>query len=109
MTVLGTFRNRELNPLIQGDLMVATADKVTSFRVGNEYTVGRLPTITKDPLVVRQLAADADPVHAGRRADHRAGGVLDAEPDRRSAAGWTAGAVRRRRGDGAVDAAARSP
>jgi hypothetical protein len=47
MTVLGTFRNRDLNPLIQGDLMVATQDKVTSFRVGGEYTVGQLPTITK--------------------------------------------------------------
>jgi hypothetical protein len=47
LTVLGTFRNRDLNPLIQGDLMVATADKVTSFRVGNEYTVGHLPTVTK--------------------------------------------------------------
>jgi cellulose synthase (UDP-forming) len=47
MTVLSTFRNRDLNPLIQGDLMVATQDKVTSFRVGGEYTVGQLPTITK--------------------------------------------------------------
>lgn len=47
MTVLNTFRNRDLNPLIQGDLMVATADKVTSFRVGNEYTVGQLPTLTR--------------------------------------------------------------
>jgi cellulose synthase (UDP-forming) len=47
LTVLSTFRNRDLNPLIQGDLMVASADKVTSFRVGNEYTVGHLPTITK--------------------------------------------------------------
>jgi cellulose synthase (UDP-forming) len=47
LTVLNSFRNRELNPLIQGDLMVATQDKVTSFRVGNEYTVGSLPTVTK--------------------------------------------------------------
>jgi cellulose synthase (UDP-forming) len=47
LTVLKTFRNRELNPLIQGDLMVATADKVTSFRVGTEYTVGHLPTLTR--------------------------------------------------------------
>jgi cellulose synthase (UDP-forming) len=47
LTVLNTFRNRELNPLIQGDLMVAAPDKVTSFRVGNEYTVGQLPWITK--------------------------------------------------------------
>ena len=47
MAVLNTFRNRELNPLIQGDLMVASPDKVTSFRVGSEYTVGRLPTMTK--------------------------------------------------------------
>lgn len=47
LTVLNTFRNRELNPLIQGDLMVATADKVTSFRVGTEYTVGHLFWLTK--------------------------------------------------------------
>jgi len=47
MSVVGTFRNRELNPFIQGDLMLATGGKVTSFRVGNEYTVGRLPVITK--------------------------------------------------------------
>ncbi len=47
LTVLNTFRNRDLNPLIQGDLMVATADKVTSFRVGSEYTVGHLPTLTR--------------------------------------------------------------
>jgi len=47
MNVVSTFRNRDLNPFIQGDLMVATGGKVTSFRVGNEYTVGRLPFITK--------------------------------------------------------------
>jgi len=47
LTVLKTFRNRELNPLIQGDLMVATADKVTSFRVGSEYSVGHLFWLTK--------------------------------------------------------------
>jgi hypothetical protein len=47
MAVLNTFRNRELNPLIQGDLMVATGDKVTSFRVGSEYTVGHLQPLTK--------------------------------------------------------------
>ncbi len=47
MTVLSAFRNRDLNSLIQGDLMVATNDKVTSFRVGSEYTVGHLPMLTK--------------------------------------------------------------
>jgi hypothetical protein len=47
LTVLNTFRNHDLNPLIQGDLMVANPDKVTSFRVGTEYTVGSLPTLTK--------------------------------------------------------------
>jgi hypothetical protein len=47
MTVLNTFRNRDLNPLIQGDLMVATPDKVTSFRVGSEYSAGRLPVLMK--------------------------------------------------------------
>ncbi len=47
MTVVNTFRNRELNSLIQGDLMIATGGKVTSFRVGGEYTVGRLPVVTK--------------------------------------------------------------
>jgi cellulose synthase (UDP-forming) len=47
LTVLNAFRNHDLNPLIQGDLMVATADKVTSFRVGSEYTVGHLPVVTR--------------------------------------------------------------
>jgi cellulose synthase (UDP-forming) len=47
LAVISTFRNRDLNPLIQGDLMVATGGKVTSFRVGSEYTVGHLPTLTK--------------------------------------------------------------
>src|SRR5205823_3964517 len=47
LTVLNTFRNRELNPLIQGDLMVASADKATSFRIGSEYTVGRLNPVTR--------------------------------------------------------------
>jgi cellulose synthase (UDP-forming) len=47
LTVIGTFRNRDLNPFIQGDLMVATGGKVTSFRIGSEYTVGRLPLLTK--------------------------------------------------------------
>jgi ABC-type glycerol-3-phosphate transport system permease component len=32
---------------VQGDLMVATGGKVTSFRIGSEYTVGSLPVITK--------------------------------------------------------------
>jgi cellulose synthase (UDP-forming) len=47
LTVLGTFRNRDLNPSIQGDLMIASSGRVTSFRIGDEYTVGHLPTITK--------------------------------------------------------------
>lgn len=47
LAVLNTFRNRDLNPLIQGDLMVATPGKVTSFRVGSEYTVGHLPLPTR--------------------------------------------------------------
>jgi cellulose synthase (UDP-forming) len=47
LTVLSTFRNRDLNPSIQGDLMIAGAGKVTSFRIGNEYSVGHLPTLTK--------------------------------------------------------------
>ena len=47
LAVLNTFRNRDLNPLIQGDLMVATPGKVTSFRVGSEYTVGHLPVLTR--------------------------------------------------------------
>ncbi len=47
LTVLGTFRNRELNPSIQGDLMIAGSGRVTSFRIGNEYSVGRLPALTK--------------------------------------------------------------
>jgi len=47
LTVLGTFRNRDLNPSIQGDLMIAGAGKVTSFRIGNEYSVGNLPPLTK--------------------------------------------------------------
>jgi hypothetical protein len=47
MTVIGTFRNRDLNPSIQGDLMIANAGRVTSFRIGDEYTVGHLPPFTK--------------------------------------------------------------
>ena len=47
LTVINTFRNRDLNPSIQGDVMIATAGRVTSFRIGNEYSVGHLPTITK--------------------------------------------------------------
>jgi len=47
LTVLGTFRNRDLNPSIQGDLMIASSGRVTSFRIGDEYSVGHLPTITK--------------------------------------------------------------
>jgi cellulose synthase (UDP-forming) len=47
LTVLGTFRNRDLNPSIQGDLMIAGSGRVTSFRIGDEYSVGHLPVITK--------------------------------------------------------------
>jgi cellulose synthase (UDP-forming) len=47
LTVINTFRNRDLNPSIQGDLMIAGAGRVTSFRIGNEYSVGHLPVITK--------------------------------------------------------------
>jgi cellulose synthase (UDP-forming) len=47
LTVINTFRNRELNPSIQGDLMIASSGRVTSFRIGNEYSVGHLPTLTK--------------------------------------------------------------
>ena len=54
----------------------------------------------QDPLVVRQLAAAADPVHAGRGADHRVGGVLDPEPDRGDG-GWPDGRCRRARGGAA--------
>ena len=47
LTVINAFRNRDLNPSIQGDLMIAGAGRVTSFRIGNEYSVGHLPTLTK--------------------------------------------------------------
>jgi len=47
LTVLGTFRNRDLNPSIQGDLMIAGSGRVTSFRIGDEYSVGHLPVLTK--------------------------------------------------------------
>jgi cellulose synthase (UDP-forming) len=47
LTVIGTFRNRDLNPSIQGDLMIASAGRVTSFRIGDEYSVGKLPILTK--------------------------------------------------------------
>ena len=47
LTVIHTFRDRELNPLIQGDLMIADSRRVTSFRIGDEYSVGHLPTLTK--------------------------------------------------------------
>ncbi len=47
LTVVNAFRNRDLNPSIQGDLMIAGAGRVTSFRIGNEYTVGHLPALTK--------------------------------------------------------------
>ncbi len=47
LTVINTFRNRDLNPLIQGDLMIAGSGRVTSFRIGDEYSVGHLPALTK--------------------------------------------------------------
>ncbi|MBV8776543.1 MAG: cellulose biosynthesis cyclic di-GMP-binding regulatory protein BcsB, partial [Alphaproteobacteria bacterium] len=47
LTVINSFRNRDLNPSIQGDLMIAGGGRVTSFRIGNEYSVGHLPTLTK--------------------------------------------------------------
>ncbi len=47
MTVLNTFQNRDLSPYIQGDLAAVSGGKVTSFRIGNEYTVGRLPFLIK--------------------------------------------------------------
>jgi len=47
LTVLNTFRNRDLNPSIQGDLMIAGAGRVTSFRIGDEYSVGHLQLLTK--------------------------------------------------------------
>ena len=47
LTVIGTFRNRDLNPSIQGDLMIAGSGRVTSFRIGDEYSVGHLPALTK--------------------------------------------------------------
>jgi cellulose synthase (UDP-forming) len=64
MTVLRTFDNRELAPLIQGDLMLANGDRVTSFRVGREYAVGYLPLVTRirwwlsnSPLIFLSFAA----------------------------------------------------
>jgi len=47
LTVINAFRNRDLNPSIQGDLMIAGSGRITSFRIGNEYSVGHLPTLTK--------------------------------------------------------------
>jgi len=48
MAVLSTFRNRDQNPLIQGDMMVVTPDnKVSSFRLGSQYTVGALNPLTR--------------------------------------------------------------
>jgi cellulose synthase (UDP-forming) len=47
LTVINAFRNRDLNPSIQGDLMIAGSGRVTSFRIGNEYSVGHLPALTK--------------------------------------------------------------
>jgi cellulose synthase (UDP-forming) len=55
LTVVNSIRSRDLGGLIQGDLMVAspnpnkpdTPEKVTSFRIGKEYTVGHLGTLVK--------------------------------------------------------------
>ncbi|HUI35658.1 MAG TPA: UDP-forming cellulose synthase catalytic subunit [Stellaceae bacterium] len=47
LTVINAFHNRELNPSIQGDLMIAGSGRVTSFRIGNEYSVGHLNPLTK--------------------------------------------------------------
>ncbi len=42
-TMVSTLRDTEQAPLLQGDLAVMTANKVTSYRVGASYTVGSLP------------------------------------------------------------------
>jgi len=42
-TMVSTLRDTEQAPLIQGDLAIMTANKVTSYRVGDSYTVGSLP------------------------------------------------------------------
>jgi cellulose synthase (UDP-forming) len=47
LTVINAFHNRDLNPSIQGDLMIAASGRVTSFRIGNEYSIGHLPALTK--------------------------------------------------------------
>ncbi len=57
MLVLRAFRDSALSPLIQGDFTVVSPNpgpgttgvpgRVTSFRVGSEYTVGHLPVLTR--------------------------------------------------------------
>ena len=42
-TMVSTLRDTEQAPLLQGDLAIMTANKVTSYRVGASYTVGSLP------------------------------------------------------------------
>ncbi len=41
--VVATFRDTTKAPLIQGDMALLSGDQVTSYRVGQTYTVGRLP------------------------------------------------------------------
>jgi cellulose synthase (UDP-forming) len=41
--VVAAFRDTAKAPLIQGDLALLSGDQVTSYRVGQTYTVGRLP------------------------------------------------------------------
>lgn len=41
--VVNTFRDTKQAPLIQGDNAILSGDHVTSYRVGDTYTVGTLP------------------------------------------------------------------
>jgi cellulose synthase (UDP-forming) len=41
--IVSTFRDPAVNPLIQGDLSVVSGGQVSSFRIGNTYTVGWIP------------------------------------------------------------------
>ncbi|HWK44883.1 MAG TPA: UDP-forming cellulose synthase catalytic subunit [Stellaceae bacterium] len=52
--LVNTFRSRDLNPGVQGDLTILNGDKITSFRVGDTYTSGVLPFTTR----IRYLLAD---------------------------------------------------
>ncbi len=42
-SLVTTFRDPDQTPLIQGDLSLLAGNRVTSYRVGGEYTVGTLP------------------------------------------------------------------